>query len=274
MRIGELAELAGVTPRTVRHYHHIGLLPEPERAANGYRVYGLLDLSRVVRVRRLTALGLSLDEVRDVLADASGGELREVLAELDGELARQEIALRLRRARVAELLAEADQHAGLPAEGPVSPELAALFRRMKAASGERPGPEPAAAGRERELLALLDGVAPAPDQEWLAGLARSFGSDPEAMRLAYEIYARIDALAEAPADDPRVEPLARTIAEGLPEEIARLATEGAGPDPWDGGGARAGSPVGPLAEAFFASYGPAQVEVIRRAMALLAERQR
>lgn len=39
MRIGEFAELVGVTTRTVRHYHHIGLLPEPDRSANGYRIY-------------------------------------------------------------------------------------------------------------------------------------------------------------------------------------------------------------------------------------------
>ncbi|MFD0852085.1 MerR family DNA-binding transcriptional regulator, partial [Actinomadura adrarensis] len=39
MRIGELAALVGVSTRTVRHYHHLGLLPEPERRANGYREY-------------------------------------------------------------------------------------------------------------------------------------------------------------------------------------------------------------------------------------------
>lgn len=41
MRIGEIAALAGVTPRTVRHYHHLGLFPEPARLPNGYREYGL-----------------------------------------------------------------------------------------------------------------------------------------------------------------------------------------------------------------------------------------
>jgi len=43
MRIGELAAIAGVTTRTVRHYHRIGLLPEPERQSNGYREYSLRD---------------------------------------------------------------------------------------------------------------------------------------------------------------------------------------------------------------------------------------
>lgn len=43
MRIGEIAALIGVTPRAVRHYHHLGLLPEPVRRSNGYREYGIRD---------------------------------------------------------------------------------------------------------------------------------------------------------------------------------------------------------------------------------------
>ena len=42
--ISELANLVGVTVRTVRHYHRLGLLPEPERRGNGYRSYGPADL--------------------------------------------------------------------------------------------------------------------------------------------------------------------------------------------------------------------------------------
>ena len=265
MRIGELAALAGVTPRTVRHYHHIGLLPEPRRTPNGYRVYGLRDAYRVVRVRRLTALGLSLDEVRDVLADESGVELREVLAELDADLARQETAVRQRRARVAELLAEADQHAGLPAEGPVSPQLAALFRRMRDTAEGLAGPEPSAAVRERELMALLEGAAGdgTEDREWLDGLTEAFGNDQQTMELAYRIYEQLDSLADASEDDPRVEQVAASIAAGVPAEVARLA---AGAEPAD--------LTGPFADAFLADHSPAQVAVVRRAVELLGERAR
>lgn len=49
MRIGELAALAGVTTRTVRHYHRVGLLPEPGRRVNGYRDYGLRDAGELTR---------------------------------------------------------------------------------------------------------------------------------------------------------------------------------------------------------------------------------
>lgn len=104
MRIGEIAALVGVTSRAIRHYHHIGLLPEPGRRANGYRVYSVRDAVVLARIRRLTELGLGLDEVRDVLADAAGRELREVLAGLDADLAQQERGIRERRRRLARLL--------------------------------------------------------------------------------------------------------------------------------------------------------------------------
>ncbi|MFI6004013.1 MerR family transcriptional regulator [Streptomyces sp. NPDC051366] len=81
MRIGEIAALVGVTTRAIRHYHHVGLLPEPERRSNGYRAYSVRDAVLLARVRRLTELGLSLDEVRDVLADDAGRELADVLEE-------------------------------------------------------------------------------------------------------------------------------------------------------------------------------------------------
>ena len=67
MRSAELARLAGTTVRTLRHYHQIGLLDEPRRSAGGYRDYGLEHLVRVLGVRRLVALGLSLEAVAETL---------------------------------------------------------------------------------------------------------------------------------------------------------------------------------------------------------------
>lgn len=122
MRIGEIATLVGVTSRAIRHYHHIGLLPEPERRANGYRSYGVRDAVVLARIRRLTELGLGLDEVRDVLGDTAGRELMEVLAELDADLARQEAGIRERRRRLAALL-----EAPVSGEGTVPPALVELL---------------------------------------------------------------------------------------------------------------------------------------------------
>jgi DNA-binding transcriptional MerR regulator len=80
MRIGELAGLVGISTRAIRHYHRVGLLPEPARKANGYREYSLRDAVELARVRRLTELGLSLDEVGDVLAGDAGRDLVEISA--------------------------------------------------------------------------------------------------------------------------------------------------------------------------------------------------
>jgi DNA-binding transcriptional MerR regulator len=266
MRIGELAALAGVTTRTVRHYHRIGLLPEPARQPNGYRRYTLRHAVELTRVRRLTELGLSLDEVRDVLADDAGKELHEVLAELDADLARQEETIRQRRSRLAELLEQAEEGGGLPTEGPVSPELAALFSEMAQASARLPGPEPAMAAKERQLLALLDGATTAGAREWLRGMMQSFGADSGAMQRAYQLYARMDELAGAATDDPRVGEVAQAIADAVPGEMARAMAQAAqhrrAADWADGG----------FAQAFFADFAPAQAEAIRQAIHLLQQR--
>ncbi|RKY16229.1 MAG: hypothetical protein DRQ55_18430 [Planctomycetota bacterium] len=71
MRIGELAQKAGTPAKSVRYYVDIGLLAEPPREAWGYRRYGPEDLSRLRFIVGGKQLGLSLDEVRDVL-DVSG----------------------------------------------------------------------------------------------------------------------------------------------------------------------------------------------------------
>jgi DNA-binding transcriptional MerR regulator len=69
MRIGELAREAGVTPRTVRYYEEIGLLPEAaSREPGSHREYGDEDLARLRELVRLKhMLGLSLDELRAVM---------------------------------------------------------------------------------------------------------------------------------------------------------------------------------------------------------------
>ncbi|MGW0084845.1 MerR family transcriptional regulator [Streptomyces sp. NPDC003393] len=265
MRIGELAAIAGVTTRTVRHYHRIGLLPEPERQSNGYREYGLRDAVELARVRRLTELGLTLDEVRDALADDAGKDLREILAELDADPARQEEAIGRRRGPSRRAVAARGR--GRPAEGPVSAELAAVFDDMARASAARPGPEPAMAAmaaKERELLALLHSTAGAGHRYWLLAMMRALSTDEDAMARAYEIYAGLDELADASPTDPRVPEPARTIADSMPHEVARSAAEGASRT-GDGCG-------GGFADAFFADFPPAQAEVLRRATALLQER--
>jgi DNA-binding transcriptional MerR regulator len=276
VRIGELAALVGVTTRTIRHYHRIGLLSEPGRQPNGYRSYALRDAVQLARIRRLTELGLSLDEVKEVLADDAGKSLYEVLAELDTDLAREEQSLRVRRARLAELLEQAGDGAGLPAEAPVSPQLAALFRDMAHTAAQLPGPEPAMAAKERELLALLDGSTSDGAREWLLAMLRSFGSDAAAMQRAYQLYAQMDELADAAVDDPRVGAVAQAMAAAMPDNVADAIAGRGAPEAQPGAeAASAASENGSgLVDAFLADYAPAQAEAIRQAVQLLMERAR
>ncbi|MFC9633464.1 MerR family transcriptional regulator [Streptomyces mirabilis] len=251
MRIGELAVTVGVTTRTVRHYHHLGLLPEPERRPNGYREYTHAVV--LARIRRLTELGLGLAEVRDVLADDAGRDLAEVLEELDADLARQEAAIRERRERLRALL---DGDGNLPAEGPVSPELATLL------TGMAHGPESPMAARDREVLALIDTVAsPESRKRLMAALGSAFET-PAAAARAHEVYALLDALADADpydADDPRVDEAARALADCLPD--SPLPETGLAPGLDDS-----------FLRALYADVAPAQAEAIRRAMRMFTER--
>ncbi|WP_306320877.1 MULTISPECIES: MerR family transcriptional regulator [unclassified Streptomyces] len=250
MRIGELARIVGVTTRAIRHYHQLGLLPEPERLSNGYREYGLRHAVELARVRRLTELGLGLPEVRDVLADDAGRELVEVLAELDADLARQEAALHERRVRLRALLGEAER-GRLPADGPLSPELAEFFGEL----GDEMFDSPMAV-KDREVLALIDTAAPPEDRERLMSTLLPALAGPETLAAAREVYALLDALADAPADDPRVAGAARALAACVPPDLPT-------------GEALADGNT--LLETFLADFSPAQAEAVRLAMRMAAE---
>jgi DNA-binding transcriptional MerR regulator len=80
-RIGQLARMAGVTERTLRHYDRIGLLrPAAVDAATGYRWYGVAELTRLERIRGLQHLGLPLRRIAD-LVDAPDTQVRQALAD-------------------------------------------------------------------------------------------------------------------------------------------------------------------------------------------------
>ncbi|WP_174186317.1 MerR family transcriptional regulator [Nocardia barduliensis] len=264
MRIRELADVVGITTRAVRHYHRIGLLPEPPRQANGYRRYSLRDAVELARIRRLTELGLSLDEVRDVLAEDAGKDLAEVLAELDADMARQEESIRQRRARLAQLLRQAEEGGRLSVDAPVSPALAALFEDMARARAQHPGPEPAMAVKDRELLALLESSAAGGDRSRLDALTHALKSDPKTIARAYEVYAQLDELSGAPESDPRVETAARAIVDSMPEGLLEAMGVPGGPHLNEMGESG-------FAQAFFADFTPAQAGAIRRAIQLLQE---
>ncbi|MBM7387009.1 DNA-binding transcriptional MerR regulator [Clavibacter michiganensis] len=125
VRIGDAAAFVGTTPRAIRHYHRIGLLPEPERGADDRRRYGYAEMIRLLWIRRMADAGIALDDIRDAFADpapagadaGAGADDREtpgadsdadvagILARLEATLDAQEAELRRRRAAVRRMRA-------------------------------------------------------------------------------------------------------------------------------------------------------------------------
>jgi DNA-binding transcriptional MerR regulator len=95
MRIGDVAEAAGVPAQTIRFYERRGLLPQPERGPNGYRDYDESVLARLAFIRSGQAAGLTLVELGSVLDQRREGAVpcahvqSLLLAKLDEVRARQ-----------------------------------------------------------------------------------------------------------------------------------------------------------------------------------------
>ncbi|WP_221583824.1 MerR family transcriptional regulator [Microbacterium sp. G2-8] len=97
-----LADLAGTTVKTVRHYHAIGLLEEPARAGNGYKQYGTPHLVRLLQIGRLRELGMPLSSIAEL--DETGEAFTRTLRALDSQLAASIDHQQQLRIAIAELL--------------------------------------------------------------------------------------------------------------------------------------------------------------------------
>ena len=88
VRIGELAQRSGLTTRTLRFYEHAGVLAQPGRGPSGYRDYDETALTRLNFIRAAQSAGLTLTEVRDVIAirEGNGPPCGHVTALLDRHL--------------------------------------------------------------------------------------------------------------------------------------------------------------------------------------------
>jgi DNA-binding transcriptional MerR regulator len=112
VKIGDAAAFVGTTPRTIRHYHEIGLLPEPERGSDDRRRYGYEDMIRLLWIRKMADAGIALDDIRDAFADTpSAGVdgdhgIGDSLERLEETLVAQEAELRQQRAAVARMRTE------------------------------------------------------------------------------------------------------------------------------------------------------------------------
>lgn len=76
LKIGEVANLTGMSVKTIRYYEEIGLLePTTTRSESGYRLFNSQVLNRLAFIKRSQSLGLSLSEIRDILEVHDSGQL-------------------------------------------------------------------------------------------------------------------------------------------------------------------------------------------------------
>jgi len=104
MLIGELAEAVGVKSQTIRFYEREGLLPQPQRASNGYRNYTDASVSRALFIRSAQSAGLTLAEIGSVIGVRDDGDApcTHVMALLGSKLA----SVRARQIELAALETE------------------------------------------------------------------------------------------------------------------------------------------------------------------------
>ncbi len=108
--IAEVQDRTGLSPRTLRYYEEVGLLPGVRRRAGGRRVYGPDEIERLRFIQRLKALGLSLAEIKELNAVyAIGGSTRAMLGRLSELLDRHRADI---EGRIAELSGLRDEIAG------------------------------------------------------------------------------------------------------------------------------------------------------------------
>ncbi len=255
LRIGEVARLVGVTPKTVRHYEKIGLLPPAARSDSGYRLYSANDLLRLHRVKKLRSLGLSLRQVGSVLGEGAGElSLRTTLNALREDVQAEITRLEERRRRLDEALSHED---------PEAADASPSFERALELLGEHlSGVSASALEQEKKLWSVLDAF------EWPEGyeqeneqLFRYYAEHPEEYHELVAVGERLATLRDASEEDPEVERVA--------EELLSYFEKYPPPEYLAGSSWSSQDPIGQtLAGLTMSVFSPAQ----RRVMTLLIER--
>jgi MerR family transcriptional regulator, repressor of the yfmOP operon len=126
LRIGDVAKLAGTTPRTIRYYEEIGLLPgAPGRPSGGHRLYTRAEVDRLREVMRLKELlGVSLHDLKELLA------AEEARAAVRAQLRREDVDPARRRELLTEALGHLDRQLELVEQR--AQELAKLHSELSA----------------------------------------------------------------------------------------------------------------------------------------------
>jgi DNA-binding transcriptional MerR regulator len=201
LTIGQLAAYAGVTTRTVRHYHQIGLLREPARDASGYRSYDARAVVELVRIRTLAESGVPLARVQELL-DAGDTEFAAAVAEVDHRLRAEIRALQEHRRRIARLAA--GDSLALPTE------VVAYLDRLRAS-----GVRPELVDGERDSWILFAARWPEKIPEVMVDKVAQL-EDPRTLQL----YRLIGDVLELGMDEARLGEVADLLAE-IAEQAAR-----------------------------------------------------
>jgi DNA-binding transcriptional MerR regulator len=200
LTIGQLAAYAGVTARAVRHYHQVGLLPEPERDASGYRRYGATAVVSLIKIRTLASAGVPLAQIGQLL-EADAATFADAVQKIDSHLRDEIERLEASRKQIGQLAA-GDSLV-------VPPEVAHYLDRLR----ELGAAERIVQG-ERDGWILVAARWPDRIREWMPGKLAAL-EDPRMIRL-YRLFSE---LFESGAGDrdPRLEELADLLA-GLLEQ--------------------------------------------------------
>lgn len=186
LTISQLASHVGVTVRAVRHYHKLGLLPEPERDASGYRRYGAQAVVDLIKIKTLSDAGVPLARIEELL-DADPPEFAAAITEIDAALKQRIRELNRHRRRIAEL-AEGDRLFLPPKVVEILDRLRELNVSERTIRIERDGwivgagllPEQICMWAEEKLAALAD---PGFRRLYLA-IDRALDWDPDDPRIA------------------------------------------------------------------------------------------
>ena len=208
LTISQLAAYAGVTVRAVRHYHHIGLLPEPERDASGYRRYGATAVVSLIKIRTLADAGVPLSEVGEMLS-ADGPAFAEAVRRIDGRLRDQVERLEASRKQIAQLAAGDSLL--------VPPEVACYLDRLRQIGASKRVVE-----GERDGWILVAARWPDQIREWMPDKLAQL-EDPRLVRL----YLLLSEMVESDRgdDDPRLAQMADILAELLEQAYAAGETQ-------------------------------------------------
>jgi DNA-binding transcriptional MerR regulator len=202
--IGQAAAFVGVTIKTIRHYHRLGLVDEPRRDPSGYRRYGSSDLLRLVQVRTLAESGVPLSEIGALLG-ADPQRFAADLAEVKRRLTERIEELTARR-DVLDRLANGDRT--------LLPDRACAL--LDRATDLGFSPDEVAAHREGMVLARA--LVPDGFDDYLTGAEHAL-DDTRFVALNKQCWA---AKGWEP-DDPRVEELATAVADRFLANPALLA---------------------------------------------------